>query len=186
MTITDKINTHFTNLISDENLANVYFLNKTADDYNVERLHELKINYDSATKKYNFGAQLLSISIFVGAESLIKKSALRLEKEHKRLSIAKNELEIFESNLAYLILSGKIASLDELGFSSEYVKELLEKKKKELNNSTVEYSYDESTGRTYQVINDKYIALSHTPSVVADKVRQKRKQVVVEKSLTRL
>lgn len=186
MKIVDTINTHFTNLIGDKTLANAYFLNKTTDDYNVEKLHELEQNCDSATKKYNFGAQLLSVSKFVGAESLIKKSALRLEKERKRLLSAKNELEIFESNLAYLILSGKIAFLDELGFSSEYVTELLEKKKKELNNSTVEYSYDESTGRTYQVINDKYIALSHTPSVVADKVRQNRKQVIAEKSLIRL
>ena len=183
MIIANRINTHFTNLIGDENLANAYFLNKSIDDFSVERLHDLEKKYDSASKKYNFVAQLLSVSKFIGTDSLIKKSALRLEKEHKRLLSVKNELEVFESNLAYFILSGKITSLDELGFSSEYVTELLEKKKKELNNSTVEYSYDESTGRTYQVINSKYLALSHTPDVVADKVRQNRKQVVGEKSL---
>lgn len=183
MTIKDKINTHFTSLMGDKTLANAYFLNKSIDDFSVERLHDLEKKYDSVSKKYNFVAQLLSVSIFVGAESLIKKTALRLEKERKRLLSTKSELEIFESNLAYFILSGKITSLDELGFSGEYVTELLEKKKKELNNSTVEYSYDESTGRTYQVINGKYLALSHTPDVVADKVRQNRKQVVGEKSL---
>ena len=186
MIITNRINTHFTNLIGDENLANAYFLNKSTDDFSVERLHDLEKKYDSASKKYNFAAQLLTVSKFVGTDSLIKKSALRLEKQRKRLFSAKNELEVFESNLAYLILSEKIAFPDKLGFSSEYVKELLKNKKKGVENSAVEYSYDESTGRTYQVINGKYLALLHTPDVVADKLRQNRKQVVVEKSLIRL
>ena len=176
MIITNRINTHFTNLIGDENFANAYFLNKSIDDFSVERLHDLEKKYDSA-------AQLLSVSKFVDIDSLIKKSALRLEKERKRLFSAKNELEVFESNLAYLILSEKIAFPDELGFSSEYVKELLTNKKKEVENSTVEYSYNESTGRTHEVINGKYYALSHTPRVVTDKLRQNRQQVVGEKSL---
>ena len=171
MTITNRINTHFTNLIGDETLANFYFLNKSIDDFSVERLHELKKNYYYARKKYSFVAQLLSISKFVDTDSLIKKSALRLEKERKRLFSAKNELEVFESNLAYLIISERIASPDELGFSSEYVKELLTKKKKEVENSTVEYYYNESTGRTYKVINGKYYALPYTPSEVAKKIR---------------
>ena len=141
MIITNRINTHFTNLIGDENFANAYFLNKSIDDFSVERLHGLEKKYDSASKKYNFVAQILSDSKFVGIDSLIKKSALRLEKERKRLFSAKNELEVFESNLAYLILSEKIAFPDELGFSSEYVKELLTNKKKEVENSAVEYSY---------------------------------------------
>lgn len=132
MIITNRINTHFTNLIGDENFANAYFLNKSIDDFSVERLHGLEKKYDSASKKYNFVAQLLSVSKFVGSDSLIKKSALRLEKERKRLFSAKNELEVFESNLTYLILSEKIAFPDELGFSSEYVKELLTNKKKKL------------------------------------------------------
>lgn len=183
MIITNRINTHFTNLIGDENFANAYFLNKSIDDFSVERLHDLEKKYDSASKKYNFVVQLLSVSKFVGIDSLIKKSALRLEKERKRLFSAKNELEVFESNLAYLILSEKIAFPDELGFSSEYVKELLTNKKKEVENSTVEYSYNESTGRTHEVINGKYYALSHTPRVVTDKLRQNRQQVVGEKSL---
>ena len=105
MIITNRINTHFTNLIGDENFANAYFLNKSIDDFSVERLHGLEKKYDSASKKYNFVAQILSDSKFVGIDSLIKKSALRLEKERKRLFSAKNELEVFESNLTYLILS---------------------------------------------------------------------------------
>ena len=178
MIIISRINTHFTNLIDDKyNFVNDY-LNKSIDDYNVERLRELKKNYDSISKKYSFGAQLLSVSIFVGADGLIKKTALRLEKEHKSLIRTENELEIFESNLAYLILSGKIASPDELGFSSEYVKELLTKKKEEVEKSTVEYSYDESKGRTYQVINGKYYYLPYTPSEVVKKIRQNRQNNV--------
>lgn len=45
------------------------------------------------------------------------------------------------------------------------------------------YFLNKSTGRTYEVINGKYYALSHTPRVVTDKLRQNRQQVVGEKSL---
>lgn len=44
MIITNRINTHFTNLIGDENFANAYFLNKSIDDFSVERLHDLEKN----------------------------------------------------------------------------------------------------------------------------------------------
>ncbi len=45
-----------------KNFANAYFLNKSIDDFSVERLHDLEKKYDSASKKYNFVAQLLSVS----------------------------------------------------------------------------------------------------------------------------
>lgn len=181
MMITNKINTHFTNLIEDKDFATAYFSLKSDNDYSVERLRELERNVNSAIKKYHFGSQLLSVATFTGAESLIKESALRLEKGCKALSSAENELEIFESNLAYLILSGIIASPDKLGFSSEYVKELLEKKKNELENSTVKYYYDESTGRTSEVINGKYYILSNTPDIVISKVREKQAKKLTDK-----
>lgn len=44
MIITNRINTHFTNLIGDENFANAYFLNKSTDDFSVERLYDLEKN----------------------------------------------------------------------------------------------------------------------------------------------
>ena len=179
--IKDKINTHFTNLIEDEDFATFYFSLQSNDNYSIEKLLELKKKVNSATKKYYFGSQLLSVATFTGAENLIKNTVLRLEKERKILSNAKNELEIFESNLAYLILSGKIISPDELGFSSEYVKELLSRKKIELENSIVEYYYDESTGITFQVNNDEFIALPYTPNVVANTVRKNKAKKLTDK-----
>ena len=158
MIITNRINTHFTNLIGDENFANAYFLNKSTDDFSVERLYDLEKKYDSASKKYNFVAQLLSVSKFVGIDSLIKKSALRLEKERKRLFSAKNKLEVFESNLAYLILSEKIAFPDELGFSSEYVKKLLTNNEEysKMSKASNPYGDGHASERIVDAIINKY------------------------------
>lgn len=59
MIITNRINTHFTNLIGDENFANAYFLNKSTDDFSVERLYDLEKKYDSASKKIQFCSAII-------------------------------------------------------------------------------------------------------------------------------
>ena len=182
MTITDRANTHFTNLANDDALAKNYFFNESVNDYDVEKLFRLQKEVNLAVQKTKSSYNLFSLATLSRCDRLIKKTALKLEKERKNLSIAKKALEVFESNLAYLILSEKIAFPAELGFSSEYVKELLTKKKKEIENSTVEYYYNESTGRTSEVINGKYVVLPYTPSIAANKVRQKKQEEKIHES----
>ena len=111
--------------------------------------------------------------MFFNIQSLISRISLMLERERKSNFGYKNRLEIFESNLAYLILAGMIKSAEELGFSNEYITALLNVKKKELENSFVKYDYDEMTGKTSQILNDKAIILPYTPSVVREKIAQR-------------
>lgn len=174
MTITDRANTHFTNLANDAVLAKNYFFNESINDYNVEKLFRLQKEVNLAVQKNKSSYNLFSLATLSRCDRLIKKTALKLEKEHKNLSIAKKALEVFESNLAYLIISGNVVSLSELGFTNDYIKDLLNRKKDECNNSTVEYNYNEATGRTSQSINGHFVVLPYTPSIVASKVRQKK------------
>ena len=170
--IETKVNTHFTNLIADEILANYYFSTQSLAEYNYEKLNELKNNVIYSNKKYQIVSSLLSVAMFFNIQSLISRISLMLERERKSNFGYKNQLEIFESNLAYLILSGKIKSTEELGFSTEYITELLNVKKKELENSFVKYDYDERTGKTSQISNNKAIILPYTPSAVIKKIAQ--------------
>lgn len=171
MKITTKVNTHFTNLINDSMLANAYFSTQSFDKYNSEKLNELKNSVISSNKRYNVFSSFLSIAMVSNIQSLILKITLMLERERKINLGYKNQLETFESNLAYLILSGKIKSTEELGFDSDYITELLKEKKKELESSFVTYDYDEKTGRTSQTLNNKAIILSYTPCAVREKIK---------------
>ena len=176
MKIEQKVKTHFTNLIEDEVFSTTYFLNKSYDNYNVEELNQLQNKVAIARKKYHFTLNLLSLAQFIDDKKLMSKTALRLENKRKNFLRCSNELEIFESNLAYLILSGKIKSAEKLGFSSEYIKNLLHTKNRELKDSVVEYHYDSSTYKTSKVVNGKLIILPYIPKVVEkEKYNQKSK-----------
>ncbi len=171
MIITTKVNTHFTNIMNDSMLADAYFSSQSLDEYNWERLNELKKSVISSNRRNKIFASSLSIAMFSNIQSLISKITLMLETERKINLRYKNQLEIFESNVAYLILSGKIKSVEKLGFDSDYITELLKEKKKEFENSFVTYDYDEETVRTSQILNDKVIILSYTPSAVREKIK---------------
>lgn len=174
MIVNAKTNTHFTNLIGDGVLANAYFSMKSLDEYNSEKLDELKNNVVSSNRRYQLVSSILSIVKFSNVESLVIKTSLKLEEERKASLRDKNQLKIFESNLAYLIISGKIESAEELGFSSAYVTDLLDRKKKELKNLYVQYYYDEKTGRTEKIVNGKLITLPYTPKSVNEELGKQR------------
>lgn len=176
MQITSTKNSLFAILVNNEELANNIFSGEKFDNYNVDTMKELEKKYISRLKQVKVKFKLFSISVFLGRDDLIKKSALNLEYEQQRLSSAQNNLEAFESKLAYLILSGKITTPGELGFSQKYVEKLLAKKDKQLKNSTVEYYYNELTQRTSKIINGNYIMLPYTPDVVKNAVEKKKSE----------
>lgn len=171
MIIETRKNTYFTDIMDNDMLANLYFSTHSLDEYNYEKLSELKHNVTSSNKKHQIIASLLSTVIFFNIQSLIPKISLMLERERKTNSKYENRLEIFESNLAYLILSDKIKSTKELGFPSDYIIELLEAKKKEYEKSFVKYDYDEKTGRTSQILNGKEIILPYIPAAVRERIK---------------
>lgn len=181
MVVNAKTNTHFTNLIEDKALANAYFCMESLDEYNSEKLEELKNNVVSSNRRYQLVSSVLTIVKFSNVESLVIKTSLQLEEERKASLRDKNQLEIFESNLAYLIASGKIESAEELGFSSAYITDLLDRKKKELKNLYVQYYYDEKTERTAKMVNGKLITLPYTPKSVDEelaKTKSKNQNVI--------
>ena len=79
-------------------------------------------------------------------------------------------MAVFESTLAYLNLIGEIKSITDLGYTNEYVKELLSKKRREYKNSNIEYDYNKDTSRTFKLIDGRYIILPYTPFEVAARI----------------
>lgn len=85
------------------------------------------------------------------------------------------DLDVFESNLSYLLISGIISyeQCKQLGFDSDYIENLLEKYKKIADNSYIEYDYDEQRGTTSE-INEygKALILPYTPIEVRRKIQK--------------
>ena len=114
-----------------------------------------------------------------------------MEQEHKKMMSCLNKIDIFESNLAYLLISGiiNLEKSKQLGFNSDYVRKLLEKHKKLAENPYVEYYHDEKTGTTaMQTESGKLLILPYTPHSVGKQIKQKRANVpfISEKERPRL
>ena len=122
----NKRDTHFTDLMGCPIISDTYFKNKSFDDYNYEKWNELRKNAISEKEEYEISSQLKSTKNFKWI----------------------NKLEIFESDLAYLILSGKIQSTEQLGFSAENIKEILNSKIKEVQDSFYVYDYSNAKIKT--------------------------------------
>lgn len=177
MHIKVKEQNHFLNLLNDSALAMAYFHNKDMGEFNNQRLIELQNNYKKAKAKYNQKLSLLSIASFLGFENRTYNLALKIEQEHRKMMSSLCKLDIFESNLAYLLVSGIInfEKCEKLGFNSDYVRNLLEQYKKQAEKPYVEYYYDEKTGTTSaQTENGKLLILPYTPPEVRSKIKEKQ------------
>ena len=118
--------------MNDPTLAVVYFHNKDMDEFNNQRLMELQNSYKNAKTKYNQKLSLLSIASFLGLENKTYNLSLKVEQEHKKMINSLREIDIFESNLAYLLICGIISfeNCKQLGFNGGYVRNMLEQYKK--------------------------------------------------------
>ena len=118
--------------MNDPTLAVVYFHNKDMDEFNNQRLMELQKSYKNAKTKYNQKLSLLSIASFLGLENNTYNLSLKVEQEHKKMINSLREIDIFESNLAYLLICGIISfeNCKQLGFNGGYVRNMLEQYKK--------------------------------------------------------
>lgn len=170
----------FLNLMEDSILATAYFHNKDIDEFNNQRLLELQNDYKKAKEKYNQESSLLSITSFLGLDTKTYNLSKKVEQEHKKMMSCLNKIDTFESNLAYLLISGiiNLEKSKQLGFNSDYVRKLLEKHKKLAENPYVEYYYDEKTGTTaMQTESGKLLILPYTPHSVAKQIEEKRANV---------
>lgn len=180
MYIKEKKQNHFLNLMNDPTLAVVYFHNKDMDEFNNQRLMELQNSYKNAKTKYNQKLSLLSIASFLGLENKTYNLSLKVEQEHKKMINSLREIDIFESNLAYLLICGIISfeNCKQLGFDGDYVRNMLEQYKKQAENPYVEYYCDEKTGTTsVQTENGEILILPYTPHEVSNKIKEKRAKV---------
>ena len=103
-----------------------------------------------------------------------------MEQEHKKMISCLNKIDIFESNLAYLLISGiiNLEKSKQLGFNSDYIRNLLEQYKKQVHNPYIEYYYNENAGTTsVQTENGKSLILPYTPHEVSNKIKEKRAKV---------
>ena len=130
MNVKAKKNNHFLNLLEDRKLAEQYFSGKNMTEFNSLQLIKLQKNCKMIKTKYSQKLWLLSIYSFLGLENY--DLALKTEHEHKKMMSSIRDLDVFESNLSYLLISGIISyeQCKQLGFDSDYIENLLEKYKK--------------------------------------------------------
>lgn len=173
MNVKAKKNNHFLNLLEDRKLAEQYFSGKNMTEFNSLQLIKLQKNCKMIKTKYSQKLWLLSIYSFLCLENY--DLALKTEHEHKKMMSSIRDLDVFESNLSYLLISGIISyeQCKQLGFDSDYIENLLEKYKKIADNSYIEYDYDEQRGTTSE-INEygKALILPYTPIEVRRKIQK--------------
>lgn len=95
-----------------------------------------------------------------------------------------NDLEIFESKLAFLLLKEilKIDKVKYFGFSEEYIKNLLTRYKKETENQYDEYYYNEKTGVLSKIIeNGFYRPFTYIPSSVANEIEKRKTNLNIKR-----
>lgn len=178
MYIKAKRNSYFLNLMNEDFCAKVAFYKDKDLDLTNDKLNELKTNVKIAERKYNVISAILSLVLKSNNEELIKKIALKLEKANKNLALCNNDLEIFESKLAFLLLKDilKIDKVKYFGFSEEYIENLITRYNNQLENQYDEYYYNEKTGLTSQMNKGKLsIILPYTPFAVEKEIERKRK-----------
>ena len=190
MYIKEKIKNHFLNLLEDKDLAMIYFYNKDiVEEFNNNKLVELQNNVKKSENKYNKLLNLYSLAKFLGIESLIEKANSNLNKAQRTYNKNMHELDIFKSNLAYLLISGilKLENAQAIGYSIEFINEFLVPYKNQAENPYNEYYYNESNGRTTKIDEKGHrIILPYTPYIVSKKISEKEYESYVNGGISSL
>ena len=180
MYIKEKINNHFLNLLESKEFAMSYFYSiDIVEKFNRNKLLQLENNLKKHEKRYNNYFNLYSLIRFLGIESLVGKVTKNLASAQKMYSKNSNDIDIFKSNLAYLIISGilKLENAEVMGYSKEFIEEFLVPYQNQANNPYNEYFYNEANGRT-SIIDEKGFSkvLGYTPYSVLEKIKQKESE----------
>lgn len=168
MYVQEKINTFFSVIVEGKKIANAYFDKKNIGEINTKRLKELQDKLKNSEKKYKKMYNIFSIAHFFKVDNL-SQLLKKVEKNRIQMEHDSHELNIFESKLSFLIISGIInmEKAQELGFSNEYLISLLSSFKHEVGHITNKYYYNEKDGITSIIMDDrKRIILSYTPRIV--------------------
>lgn len=180
MYVKEKIKNHFLNLLGDKELARVYFYGRDiVEEFNNDKLIELEKNVKKFESRYDKSLNLYSLVNFLGIESLVEKITKNLSRSQKSYSKSMNELDVFKSNLAYLIISGvlKLENAQVMGYNKEFIEEFLIPYQNQADNPCNQYYYNENNGTT-SMITEKgsSIILPYTPHAVLEKLKEKESE----------
>ena len=181
MYVKEKIKNHFLNLIGDKELAALYFYNRDiVDEFNKNNFTELEKNVKKFERKYDIYFNIYNLVNYLGVDSLVEKVTKNLAKTDKLYRKSMNELDVFKSNLAYLIVSGilKLENVLVMGYTEEFIKEFLLPYQYQADNPYNIYYYNENNGRT-SMIDEKGrgVILPYTPHSVLEKINEKESQL---------
>ena len=169
---------HFGNLMADKEYAIAYLSSKNPYEFTNKRLLELIEEYKNIEKKYNKTKIYLSIVSLFKKNPLFYKILKRYEELAESIQLNNNKIEMFESNLAALILL-EIIDIEKakcLGHNEEYLKCLLENYKNKIERQYQGYYYDEKSGKTSKITEGgKYIILPYTPKDVICELKKSRR-----------
>lgn len=181
MYVKERIKNHFLNLLGDKELAALYFYNKDiVQEFKNENFIELEKNVKKSERKYDVYFNIYYLVNYLGLDILVGKTTKNLASAEKMYSKSSNELDIFKSNLAYLIISGilKLENAQVMGYSKEFIEAFLVYYKNLAKNPYNEYYYNENNGRT-SMIDEKgrRVILPYTPHSVLEKINEKESQL---------
>ena len=172
---------HFVDLIEDKKYAVAYLSAQNPHEFTKKRLLELVEENKSIEKKYNKNKIYLSVVRLLQNDKLFHKILKRNKELTRALQTSNNKIEMFESNLAALILL-EIIDIEKakgLGHNEGYLKCLLENYKTKTDRQYEGYYYDEKSGRTSKITEGgKHIILPYTPqSVICELNRRQRNNI---------
>lgn len=170
--------THFLKLLRNREFAQKYFSDKDIHhEFNNQRLLELKSRLKetespSISELVEISENFKGLKHYEAMMSLMmlprmQDSTIATKKETKKL-------KIFESDLAYLIISDKISIEDcgSLGFNVDYLRKLLDYYINQIKNPVIRYYYDEKTEQISKItegVEDTFDGIDKTISYRIDK-----------------
>ena len=164
---------HFYRLMDDPEYAEEFFSNFDYKKMNVKTLHSLEVNVKKTERKKDNYKKVGSWLRLNGFRRMANDFYFRTSAVDSDWLRARDELNMFESNLVYLIINSKF-TLDDVskaGFRDEYILKLLEKYKSRAEKNYIQYYYNTETGRTYVTSdNDLVYQCVTTPEEVLDEV----------------
>lgn len=181
MYVKEKVKNHFLNLLGDKELACAYFYDRdVVEEFNNDKLIELEKNVKNFKSRHDKFYYLYSLVKFLGIGSLSEKVTKNLSRTQELYFKSMDELDIFKSNLAYLIISGilKLENAQAMGYSKDFIKEFLVPYQKQADNPYNEYYYNENNGTTSMVTEkSSSLILPYTPHAILEKLKEKESRL---------
>ena len=158
-----KINTHLIDLLENEEYAREYFLDKPIENYRPEKYLQLEKQTISSMKKYIRELRSTLLADAINLPELIRIEDRRTKKYSEMYKNKIEELNIFESDLAYLFINNKIPQGEDFWYIPIVIWTLLKGKREEIEQIASYHFCDKDGIKSLKLINDKMDALPYVP-----------------------